>query len=148
VNSIRNAAVSLDTNVFVFALRKDTTYPACEILLFDKLSELQIYILLQIFVELQRNLTSDEMRGVLRALLRAKAVMWDYAPAPMELIARWEQQGAKKGEPSLLPTLRLRISALSFPRTATSSFVIGATASHVRQTSVMLSTYYDWRRLG
>jgi hypothetical protein len=96
VNSIRNAAVALDTNVFVFAMRKDTIYPACEILLFDKLSELQVYIPLQIFVELQRNLTSDEMRGVLRALLRAKTVMWDYAPAPMELIARWEQQGGEK----------------------------------------------------
>jgi hypothetical protein len=38
------------------------------------------------------------MRGVLRALLRAKAVTWDYAPAPAELIARWEQEGAKKGD--------------------------------------------------
>lgn len=98
MSSIRNAAVPLDTNLFIFALRKDTTYPACETLLFDKLGELQVYIPLQIFVELQRNLTSDEMRGVLRALLRTKTVMWDYAPAPMELIARWGQQGAKKGD--------------------------------------------------
>jgi len=38
------------------------------------------------------------MRDVLRALLRAKTVTWDYARAPAELIARWEQQGAKKGD--------------------------------------------------
>ena len=55
--------MSLDTNVFVFALRKDTTYPACEILLFDKLSELQIYIPLQIFVELQRILPAMKCEG-------------------------------------------------------------------------------------
>ena len=84
--------------MFVFALRKEAAYPACETLLFDKLSDLQVYIPLQIFVELQRNLTGDEMRGVLRALLRAKTVTWDYAPARAELIARWEYQGAKKGD--------------------------------------------------
>jgi len=98
VNSIRHEAVALDTNVFVFALRKEAAYPACETLLFVKLSELQVYLPLQIFVELQRNLTSSEMRGVLRALLRAKTVTWDYVPAPAELIARWEQAGAKKGD--------------------------------------------------
>lgn len=98
MNSIRHEAVALDTNVFVFALRKDATYPACETLLFDRLSELQVYIPLQIVVELQRNLTNDEMRGVLRALLRAKTVTWDYSPAPTELIARWEHQGVKKGD--------------------------------------------------
>lgn len=98
MNSIRHEAVALDTNVFVFALRKEISRPACETLLFDKLNELQVYLPLQIFVELQHNLTSDEMRGVLRALLRAKTVTWDYAPAPTELIAWWEQQGAKKGD--------------------------------------------------
>jgi predicted nucleic-acid-binding protein len=98
VNSIRHEAVALDTNVFIFALRKEAAYPACEALLFDKLSELQVYLPLQIFVELQHNLTGDEMRGVLRALLRAKTVTWDYAPAPAELITQWEQQGAKKGD--------------------------------------------------
>jgi predicted nucleic-acid-binding protein len=98
VNSIRHETVALDTNVFVFALRKDAAYPACETLLFDKLSELQVYLPLQIFVELQRNLTDGEMRGVIRALRRAKTVAWDYARAPAALIARWEQQGAKKGD--------------------------------------------------
>jgi hypothetical protein len=53
VNSIRHEAVALDTNVFVFALRKEVAHPACETLLFDKLSDLQVYLPLQIFVELQ-----------------------------------------------------------------------------------------------
>jgi hypothetical protein len=38
------------------------------------------------------------MRGVLRALTKAKSVIWDYAPAPLELVARWEDRGAKKGD--------------------------------------------------
>lgn len=98
MNSIRDETLVLDTNVFVFALRKDARYPACEILLFDRLHELKIYVPLQIFVELQRVLTIGEMRGVSRALIRAQTVAWDYGPAPVERIRRWEQQGAKKGD--------------------------------------------------
>ncbi len=98
MNSIRDEPVALDTNVFVFALRKDANYPACETLLFDKLNELQVYVPLQVFVELQHNLTDNEMRGVLRALVRAKTVTWDYAPVPLDLVAQWEQRGAKKGD--------------------------------------------------
>jgi len=88
----------LDTNVFIFALRKEPNYPACETLLFDKLPALQGYMPLQIFLELQRNLTGSEMRRVVRALAMAHTVTWDYAPARMDLIRQWEQRGAKKGD--------------------------------------------------
>jgi len=98
VPSIRSEAVALDTNVFIFALRKEPNYPACETLLFDKLSALQVYMPLQIFLELQRNLTGSEMRRVVRALAMAHTVTWDYAPARMDLIRQWEQRGAKKGD--------------------------------------------------
>ena len=80
MNSIRGEAVALDTNVFIFALRKEPNYPACETLLFDKLTALQVYMPLQIFLELQRNLTASEMRRVVRALTMAQAVTWGYAP--------------------------------------------------------------------
>jgi predicted nucleic-acid-binding protein len=98
VSSIRSETVALDTNVFIFALRKEPDYPACETLLFDKLPALQVYMPLQIFLELQRNLTASEMRRVVRALTMAQAVTWDYAPARMDLIRQWEQRGAKKGD--------------------------------------------------
>jgi hypothetical protein len=98
VNSIRGETVALDTNVFIFALRKEPDYPACETLLFDKLPALQVYMPLQIFLELQRNLTASEMRRVVRALTMAQAVTWDYAPARMDLIRHWERCGAKKGD--------------------------------------------------
>jgi hypothetical protein len=98
VNSIRGELVALDTNVFIFALRKEPHFPACETLLFDMLPALQVYIPLQIFLELQRNLTGSEMRRVVRALTMAQAVTWDYAPARMDRIRQWEQRGAKKGD--------------------------------------------------
>jgi predicted nucleic-acid-binding protein len=98
VNSIRGETVALDTNVFIFALRKEPDYPVCETLLFDKLPTLQVYMPLQIFLELQRNLTASEMRRVVRALTMAQAVTWDYAPARLDRIRQWEQRGAKKGD--------------------------------------------------
>ncbi len=95
--SIREEPVALDTNVVIFALRKEADYSACEPLLFDKLHELQVYMPLQIFLELQRNLTGNEMRSVLWAPARAHTVTWDYTLAPVERIRHWEQQGVKKG---------------------------------------------------
>jgi len=38
------------------------------------------------------------MRRVLLAVMKARAVTWDYAPAPLELVRTWEQRGAKKGD--------------------------------------------------
>ena len=98
MNSIRDERVAVDTNVFIFALRKEPHYPACETLLFDKLHTLRVYMPLQIFLELQRNLTGSEMRRVVRALTMAHTVTWDYAPARVDLIRHWEQRGAKKGD--------------------------------------------------
>ena len=112
--------MALDTNVFIFALRKEPNYPACETLLFDKLNALQVYMPLQIFLELQRNLTGSEMRRVLRALTMAQAVTWDYAPAQVDLIRQWEQRGAKKGDAVITPTLRRLPSVTWCPRTGTS----------------------------
>ena len=98
MNSIRDEAVALDTNVFIFALRRDPDHPACEILLFDKLDQLRVYMPLQVLIELQRKLLPDEMRGVLLALTKARVVKWDYAPARLDLVARWQERGAKKGD--------------------------------------------------
>lgn len=98
MSSIRDELVALDTNEFVFALRRDARQPARQVLLFERLDELNVYMPLQILAELQRNLTATEMRGLLRALARASSVTWDYAPARLDLIAQWEQRGAKKGD--------------------------------------------------
>jgi hypothetical protein len=36
--------------------------------------------------------------GILLALGRARAVIWDYTPARLELVTQWELRGAKKGD--------------------------------------------------
>lgn len=74
MNSIRDDLLALDTNILIFAVRKEKLFSACEILLFDKLPELKIHIPLQVFLELQHNLIEDEMRGVLHALNRAGTI--------------------------------------------------------------------------
>ena len=112
MNSIRGEPVALDTNIFIFALRKEPNYPACETLLFDKLNELQVYMPLQIFLELQRNLTGSEMRRVVRALTMAHTVTWDYAPARLDLIRWWEQHGAKKGDAVI--TAHLEVATIRY----------------------------------
>jgi hypothetical protein len=89
---------ALDTNEFIFGLRSSLDYPSCRVLLFERLSELIIYVPLQIVIELQRNLSEDEVRGLFLALARARTVRWDYAPAPQEAVRRWEHRGAKKGD--------------------------------------------------
>jgi len=104
--------VALDTNVFIFALRKEPNYPACETLLFDKLTAPHVYMPLQIFLELQRNLTASEMRRVVRALTMAQAVTWDYAPARIDLIRQWEQRGAKKGDAVI--TAHLEVATIRY----------------------------------
>ena len=99
--SIRGEKVALDTNVWIFALRKDPTYAACETLVFDKLHELQVHMPLQIFIELQRNLASSEMRRIVHGLMMARTVTWDYTPARLELVRQWEQRGATKGDAAI-----------------------------------------------
>ena len=49
MNFIHGETVALDTNVFIFALRKEPTFPACETLLSDKLTTLRVYMPRQIF---------------------------------------------------------------------------------------------------
>jgi hypothetical protein len=107
VNCIRDELVALDTNQFVFALRNDAGHAACRTLLFDRLPELSIYMPLQILLELQRNLPADQMRASLLAINHARAVTWDYAPAPLELVIQWEERGAKKGDAVIAAHLEL-----------------------------------------
>ncbi len=98
MNSIRDERVALDTNVYIFALRREPKYPACETLLFDNLHMIQVHVPLQVFLELQRNLTGSEMRRLVRALAMARTVTWDYSSAPPELVRHGEGRGATKGD--------------------------------------------------
>ena len=98
MSSIRDELVALDTNEFVFALRRETRHTACETLFLEGLPELRIYMPLQILFELQRNLSQGEMRDALIGLTGARSVTWDYALPRPEIVERWQQRGAKKGD--------------------------------------------------
>lgn len=98
MNFTHDQPIALDTNQFIFALRQDQTYPSCRILLFEKLHNINLYLPLQVLIELQRNLNEREMRGVMLALTNAQNTTWDYTLAPMPIIKKWEKQGAKKGD--------------------------------------------------
>lgn len=90
--------VTLDTNEFIFGLRRTPGYPACTELLFEKLPILNLYVPLQVLLELQRNLTNDEMRDVSLALNGARSVQIDYTPVKTELVHKWKARGVKKGD--------------------------------------------------
>jgi len=107
MNSILDELVSFDTNEFIFALRREPSRPTCETLLFDRLEKLHLYIPLQVVIELQHNLQDEEMRQVLLALTKAHVVTWDYTPAPLERIQKWEERGAKKGDAIIAAHLEL-----------------------------------------
>jgi hypothetical protein len=52
----------------------------------------------QFVIESQRNLSNNEMRGILLSSKHKLSHAWDYVPAPFELVAQWKQRGAKKGD--------------------------------------------------
>ena len=63
MNSIRGETVALDPNVFIFALRKEPNFPACETQLFDKLNAIRVYMPLQIFLEQELRGCSHPLQG-------------------------------------------------------------------------------------
>jgi hypothetical protein len=105
VSSIREGLVALDTNGFIFALRREARRPACETLLLVGVADLQIYVPFQVNLELQRNLSRTEMRDAMRALEGARSVTWDYAQAQPEMVQRWQEYGAKKGDAIIVAQL-------------------------------------------
>ncbi len=98
MNSIREALVALDTNQYLFAVRRDLRYPDCERLMFDRIGELDILVPLQVQVELKRNLRTPQVQGVFRALHRARSVTFDFERVTAVRILEWEARGAKKGD--------------------------------------------------
>jgi hypothetical protein len=65
--SIRDEPVVLDTNIWVFGLRRHPAVPACAALL-ERLGELSIAVPRQILQELQANLSEAELTALFRLL--------------------------------------------------------------------------------
>lgn len=97
--------VALDTNEFVFALRRDRNFPHCAALLFLHVDRLRVHVPLQVLKELHRNLSAGELRSMFSALDVAQDFRIDYTPADFERVRHWEQTGAKKGDAVIVAQL-------------------------------------------
>ena len=88
----------LDTNVWLFGLRRDATFPACASLL-DQIGSFSIIIPLQILKELTVNLTEVEMQDFYRLVNSyPERVEVSWATAPPERVKFYQEHGCRKGD--------------------------------------------------
>lgn len=77
----------LDTNVWIFGLRRDETYLACAQLL-ERIGSFSVVIPLQVLKELNLTLTENEMRGLYLLIKQnTDLVELSWQPAPLERVA-------------------------------------------------------------
>jgi predicted nucleic acid-binding protein len=101
MNYIQTKLGSLDTNVFIFGLRRTPGYEACVELL-QRLSELRLIITYPVLLELQHNLTTTEMRQIYATFSSrpedVEPVLLDWTPPPDYLVTEFRARGCKKGD--------------------------------------------------
>ena len=88
----------LDTNIWVFGLRRNNDFPACAELL-NRIGSFSIVIPLQLLKELTANLSEEEMRDLYRLVNEYPDVIevnWDRAA--VERIEFFQRQGCRKGD--------------------------------------------------
>src|SRR5438270_13478244 len=98
MKSIRTELVALDTNEYIFAIRADPAFTACEQLLSEFIHELRIYLPLQVKQEAHANLTSEEQVTFYDIIASTRETVEDYIAPPTDLIGRYRLLGAKKGD--------------------------------------------------
>ncbi len=96
--SIQDEWIVLDTNVWIFGLRRVPDFPACAELL-ENLTRLRVALPRQILQELQANFTEDELRALFRLLNRLPiSPKIDWQKASPETVAKYRQMGCKLGD--------------------------------------------------
>jgi len=96
--TIRTEWIVLDTNVWIFGLRRQPEYPAC-VKLLNSLNQLRVRIPRQILRELQANLSDEEMHEFFRLLNRYSErvdIQWDKAD-PL-LVEKYQRLGCRLGD--------------------------------------------------
>jgi len=96
--TIRTEWVVLDTNVWIFGLRRQPEYPAC-VKLLSSLNRLWVKVPRQILRELQANLSDEEMHELFRLLSRYSErvdTQWDKAD-PL-LVKKYQRLGCRPGD--------------------------------------------------
>ena len=92
--SIRDEWIILDTNVWIFGLRRIPDFPACAELL-EYLNRLRVVLARQILQESQANLVDDELRILFRLLNRLPIPpKVDWQKAAPETVAKYRRKYA------------------------------------------------------
>lgn len=95
---VRSERIVLDTNVWIFGLRRTPTYPACAQLM-DRLGELLVVVPRQILQELQANLNDEELRMLFELVNRhPRRIILDWQRPPLELSRKYQGLGCKRGD--------------------------------------------------
>jgi predicted nucleic acid-binding protein len=90
----------LDTNVWIFGLRRDTNFPACASLL-DQIGSFSVSVIipLQVLKELAVNLIEVEMQDFYRLVNNYhERVEVSWAAAPAERVTYYQERGCRKGD--------------------------------------------------
>lgn len=98
MSSIRTDLVALDTNIYIYGVRRTPGRTACAQILFEYLPDLRVYVPKEVISELHRNLLPEEQTAVYDAFDEALEVALDYEPPPQSLLAHYRSLGAKKGD--------------------------------------------------
>jgi predicted nucleic acid-binding protein len=88
----------LDTNIWVFGLRRDEAFPNC-VQLLERIGSFTVVIPLQVLKELNLNLTEDEISDFYRLINQQpewSELSWTTAPA--ERIKFYEERDCRKGD--------------------------------------------------
>ena len=99
--TIGDKRVVLDTNVWIFGLRRHPEFPDCAPLL-EHLSQLQVILPRQVLRELQANLTDRELRTLFRLLSQFPeqiGIRWE--KAEMESVRKYQSLGCKLGDAAI-----------------------------------------------
>jgi predicted nucleic acid-binding protein len=88
----------LDTNVWLFGLRRDEQFHACSELIY-LVGKFSVVIPLQVFKELNANFTDNEARSFHRLVNnQPEFVELNWERAPAERVKHFEDRGCRKGD--------------------------------------------------
>jgi len=96
--TIRDERVVLDTNVWIFGLRRIPEFFACSLLL-EQLNQLQVIIPLQVLRELQVNFTKNEFTKfchLINQFPKQITIYWE--KAKIETIRKYQNLGCDLGD--------------------------------------------------
>ncbi len=105
--SIDNEWIVLDTNIWIFGLRNQADQPDCYQLL-QRLNKLYVKTPYQIFLELQANLSPDELNRFFRIIhLYPNRIELLWVKAEFDLINKYRDLGCKLGDASIAAHLEM-----------------------------------------